>query len=62
MGVGIDAALALKPRPQLIIVLTDGETPWPATPPAASVVAALVGRIPKSDLPTADWLVVIDCV
>lgn len=44
MGVGIDAALALRPRPQLIIVLTDGETPWPSTPGAGPVIAAVIAR------------------
>jgi predicted metal-dependent peptidase len=33
MGVGLAAAVGLKPRPDLVIVLTDGHTPWPATPP-----------------------------
>lgn len=29
MNVGIEAALALRPRPDAILVLTDGYTPWP---------------------------------
>lgn len=33
MGAGIDAAAALKPRPAVVVVLTDGMTPWPSTPP-----------------------------
>ena len=33
MGRGIDAAAALQPRPAVLIVLTDGYTPWPAEPP-----------------------------
>jgi predicted metal-dependent peptidase len=44
MGAGIDAALALRPRPQVIVVLTDGETPWPsAAPRGAVVVVGLIG-------------------
>ena len=44
MGEGIAAAVCLRPRPQVIIVLTDGYTPWPAGPPAGvSVVVGLVG-------------------
>lgn len=34
MGVGIEAAALLRPRPGVIIVLTDGYTPWPEGPPA----------------------------
>jgi len=38
------AALALRPRPQVIVVLTDGETPWPsAAPRGAVVVVGLIG-------------------
>ena len=33
MGRGIEAAAALQPRPAVLIVLTDGLTPWPANPP-----------------------------
>ena len=45
MGAGIDAALALRPAPSVIVVLTDGYTPWPAAgPKRARVVVGLVGR------------------
>jgi len=41
---GIEAALALRPRPSVIVVLTDGYTPWPAKAPSgARVVVAMVG-------------------
>jgi predicted metal-dependent peptidase len=44
MGAGIAAALALRPRPSVIVVLTDGYTPWPARAPTrARVVVGLVG-------------------
>jgi len=33
MGEGIRAAAALRPRPSVIVVLTDGFTPWPTAPP-----------------------------
>ena len=45
MGVGIRAAARLRPRPQVVVVLTDGGTPWPASPPPGiSVVVGLIGR------------------
>lgn len=43
MRVGIRSALALPERPGVVIVLTDGFTPWPEEPSAARLVAALVG-------------------
>lgn len=33
MGRGIAAAAALRPRPSVLVVLTDGLTPWPAEAP-----------------------------
>ena len=35
MGAGLTKAAELRPRPDLIVVLTDGHTPWPAEPPGA---------------------------
>jgi predicted metal-dependent peptidase len=44
MGAGIAAAYALRPRPALTVVLTDGYTPWPSAPPKGMrVVAGLLG-------------------
>ncbi len=44
MGAGIAAASALRPRPAVIVVLTDGYTPWPDEPPRGSkVVVGLLG-------------------
>jgi predicted metal-dependent peptidase len=44
MGAGIDAAAALRPRPAVTVVLTDGFTPWPDRPPRGiRVVVALLG-------------------
>ncbi|MFC4008379.1 VWA-like domain-containing protein [Nonomuraea purpurea] len=39
---GFAAALALRPPPDLIIVLTDGLTPWPDRPPRTRVIIALL--------------------
>ena len=49
MRVGIAAAEALRPRPDVIVVLTDGYTPWPATPTRASLIAGIInstGEVP----------------
>jgi hypothetical protein len=57
MGAGIDAAAELRPRPSVVIVLTDGFTPWPARPPAGMrVVVGLLGdgRGPPSSAPP-EW-------
>jgi hypothetical protein len=54
MGAGIRAAGDLRPRPQVVVVLTDGETPWPAEPPAGMrVVVGLVGPRPPTPPPWA---------
>ncbi len=44
MGAGIAAACALRPRPAVTVVLTDGYTAWPAQgPKGMRVVAGLLG-------------------
>jgi len=44
MGAGILAAGALRPRPAVTVVLTDGYTPWPAeAPKGMRVVVGLIG-------------------
>ncbi|MFE9857527.1 VWA-like domain-containing protein [Streptomyces sp. NPDC005780] len=44
MRVGIAAALEATERPHIVIVLTDGFTPWPDETPSCRLVAALIGR------------------
>jgi predicted metal-dependent peptidase len=44
MGAGVAAASALRPRPAIAVVLTDGYTPWPqVAPKGMRVVIALLG-------------------
>jgi predicted metal-dependent peptidase len=44
MGAGIAAAAALRPRPAVTVVLTDGYTPWPSRAPKGTrVVVGLLG-------------------
>jgi len=50
MGAGIEKAQSDKP--DLIIVLTDGETDWPVNPPRVPVVIGIIG---PSDRPTPWW-------
>jgi predicted metal-dependent peptidase len=45
MGAGIAAAVALRPRPAVTVVLTDGYTPWPPSAPKGTrVVVGLLGQ------------------
>lgn len=45
MGAGIRAALLLRPRPAVVIVLTDAFTPWPAQAPrGAKVVVGILDQ------------------
>ncbi|MGH9183980.1 MAG: vWA domain-containing protein [Acidimicrobiales bacterium] len=44
MGVGIDAAARLRPKPSVVVVLTDGLTPWPPEgPKGVRVIVGLIG-------------------
>ena len=50
LGVGMAAAMSQRPAPQVLIVLTDGFTPWPDHAPPADVIVGLLSseadRIP----------------
>lgn len=41
---GIEHAASLRPRPSVVVVLTDGFTPWPAVPPPFRLIVGLVGE------------------
>jgi predicted metal-dependent peptidase len=43
MRVGIEAAEQLRPRPDVIVVLTDGATPWPDKQGRAKLVIGVIG-------------------
>lgn len=43
MRVGIARALATPERPGIVVVLTDGCTPWPDESPSCRLIAALIG-------------------
>lgn len=60
LRVGISLALEARPRPEIVIVLTDGETPWPTAPPPGCVVVAVVitrGAAPRCP----EWVQRVDC-
>jgi predicted metal-dependent peptidase len=67
IGVGIKAAYHGRPKPQIIIVLTDGATPWPDTaPPRTKVIVGLIGStaedIKRHGWPLPDWAKVVEIV
>jgi len=43
LAVGIAAAMDHRPPPQVLVVLTDGHTPWPDRAPRARTVVGLLG-------------------
>jgi len=53
MGAGLDTALALRPKPSVAVVLTDGYTPWPAEGPKG--VRVVVGLVGPGDRPVPGW-------
>jgi predicted metal-dependent peptidase len=57
MGEGIAAARALRPRPSLVVILTDGYTAWPAEPPGGMHV--VVGLLHAGGPPPPHWARVV---
>jgi len=67
IGVGIKAAYHGRPKPQIIVVLTDGATPWPDTaPPKTKIIVGLIGstaeEVRKFGWPVPDWAKVVEIV
>lgn len=61
LRIGIDLALRARPKPDLLVVLTDGYTPWPPSPPSQPVIIGLVGdNVTCSALPTWAKVIVIN--
>ncbi|MGW3661618.1 vWA domain-containing protein [Streptomyces sp. NPDC005141] len=46
---GFTAALRVQPRPDVIVVLTDGQTPWPESRPPCRTVVGLFSRQGSDD-------------
>lgn len=53
MRVGIEKAASLRPKPNIILVMTDGATPWPEAPPHNTTVIA--GVISQSETLSESW-------
>jgi len=63
MRIGLAAIADERPRPDVAIVLTDGDTPWPQNPPpGAVVIVGLLGRRGHTLPPTPDWAVRVECL
>jgi predicted metal-dependent peptidase len=60
MGVGIEAALTARPMPDVVLVMTDGETPWPPEPPAKPVIVCLFRRTSSRSVVAPAWARVVD--
>ena len=60
MCVGIERAMELDPKPTVIIVCTDGYTPWPAEPTDVPIVACLIGGTAEQVRESVpDWIVTV---
>jgi predicted metal-dependent peptidase len=44
MRVGISGAESSRPRPDVVVVFTDGLTPWPDRPTRARLIVAVIGE------------------
>lgn len=59
---GLKAAGSQRPRPDVVVVFTDGFTPWPPEPPAGcAVVIAMLGRERDQLPPTPRWAARVEC-
>lgn len=57
MGQGIAQALELRPCPSIVVVLTDGFTPWPhAAPKGAKVIVGLLSATAGAARGFAPWM------
>jgi predicted metal-dependent peptidase len=58
MVVGINAALKSSVKPDIIIVCTDGYTPWPDFKPRIPIIVCLTSNIDKTTVPS--WAKVVN--
>jgi len=63
LRVGLKAVVDERPRPDVVIVFTDGGTPWPQTPPpGAAVIVAVLGRVGWELPRTPEWATRVECL
>ncbi|MDO5503093.1 MAG: VWA-like domain-containing protein [Actinomycetia bacterium] len=63
LRIGLRAVEQERPRPDIVIVFTDGETPWPSTPPpGAAVIIAVLGRRGWTLPRVPHWATRVDCL
>ena len=56
MGRGIEAAMRLRPKPSVIVVLTDGYTPWPhERPRGVRVIVGLLTEYADAVVGAPEW-------
>ncbi|MEE2056075.1 vWA domain-containing protein [Rhodococcus artemisiae] len=53
---GFDRALRSRPRPDVVVVLTDGQTPWPSSRPGCRTVVGLFPRIVPRNESNPDYV------
>ncbi|MFG1666171.1 VWA-like domain-containing protein [Streptomyces sp. Y7] len=51
---GFATALRSRPRPDVVVALTDGQTPWPSTRPPCRTVVGLFPRFPRHSRGSAE--------
>lgn len=61
MRIGIRAAEQDAPAPHVVIVLTDGDTPWPDRPTRSRLICAVISASPPTRIPAWAALVHIPC-
>jgi predicted metal-dependent peptidase len=61
MAAAIATALAARPAPDLVVVITDGLTPWPAARPSRDVIVALLPTAVTRPAPPS-WAHVVEIV
>ena len=59
MGAAVETILGTPPKPDLIVVITDGFTPWPAKRPVRPVIVVLLPTTWGSPEPPPAWAKVI---
>lgn len=63
MRLGFRGVEEERPRPDVVICFTDGDTPWPSSPPpGAAVIAAILGRRGFPLPPTPKWATRVECL